>query len=296
MGRAKAEGRSRQEAPRHLAAESDDDRRDSEAARPSASTETKALAVAVRGGTQCSEWAQRRMGSGLQGAISARQPAVLLPADSIGLTSRSILAIEALDGTDEEQARAVFEEAFATYGLPVVIRTDNGTPFASAAALAGLTRLSAYWLRLGIRHERTEPAHPEQNGCHERMHRTLKAETARPARSNLLQQQERFDEFRRQFNEERPHEALEMKRPMEVYRPSERRLPQPLPELAYPLHDDVLIVGRGGHVRLPERPSNLPVVRPRAPGSRATRRDRWALARDLRVARPWTLQSARWKL
>jgi len=173
------------------------------------------------------------------------------PLTATDLHSRLILAVEALDATDEEQARAVFEEVFATYGLPSVIRTDNGTPFASAAALAGLTRLSAYWLRLGIRHERTEPAHPEQNGCHERMHRTLKAETTRPARSNLLQQQERFDEFQREFNEERPHEALEMKRPAEVYRSSERPLPQPLPELTYPLHDDVLTVGRSGHIRLP---------------------------------------------
>jgi putative transposase len=173
------------------------------------------------------------------------------PLTATDLHSRLILAVEALDGTDEEQAREVFEETFTKYGLPSVIRTDNGTPFASAGALAGLTRLSAYWLRLGIRHERTEPAHPEQNGCHERMHRTLKAETTRPARNNLLQQQERFDEFQREFNEERPHDALEMKRPAEIYRPSERRLPRPLPEPAYPLHDDVLTVSRAGHIRLP---------------------------------------------
>ncbi len=173
------------------------------------------------------------------------------PLTTTDLHSRLILTIEALDGTDEEQAREVFDEAFTTYGLPSVIRTDNGTPFASAGGLAGLTRLSAYWLRLGIRHERTEPAHPEQNGCHERMHRTLKAETTRPARKNLLQQQERFDEFRREFNEDRPHDALDMKRPLEVYHPSERRLLKPLPGLEYPLHDDVLTVGRGGHIRLP---------------------------------------------
>ena len=173
------------------------------------------------------------------------------PLTASDLQSRFILGIEALDGTDEEQAQAVFEELFTTYGLPSVIRSDNGTPFASAAALAGLTRLSAYWLRLGIQHQRTEPAHPEQNGSHERMHRTLKAETTRPARSNLMQQQERFDEFRQVFNEERPHEALEMKRPAEVYRPSERQLPSPLPELLYPLHDDVLTVNRSGHIRLP---------------------------------------------
>jgi hypothetical protein len=82
------------------------------------------------------------------------------------------------------------------------------------------------------------------------MHRTLKAETTRPARPNSLQQQERFDEFRKEFNERRPHEALGMKRPAEVYRPSERRIPTPLPEPSYPLHDDVLVVGRGGHIRV----------------------------------------------
>jgi transposase InsO family protein len=173
------------------------------------------------------------------------------PLTATDLHSRFILAIDALDSTDEEQARVAFEDAFAKYGLPLVIRTDNGSPFASAHGLAGLTRLSAFWLRLGIKHERTEPAHPEQNGQHERMHRTLKAETTRPARSNLMQQQERFDDFRQEFNEQRPHEALAMKRPAEVYCSSNRQLPKPLPELNYPLHDDAVTVGRGGHIRLP---------------------------------------------
>jgi transposase InsO family protein len=172
------------------------------------------------------------------------------PLTASDLCSRYLLVTEALDGTDEESAREVFEQTFSEYGLPEVIRTDNGTPFASQG-LAGLTKLSAWWLRLGIKHQRTEPAHPEQNGCHERMHRTLKAETTRPAGSNSLQQQERFDAFRREFNEERPHEALDMQRPAQVYRSSERRLPAPLPELTYPLHDDVLEVTRQGHIRLP---------------------------------------------
>lgn len=172
------------------------------------------------------------------------------PLTASDLCSRYLLVTEALDGTDEASAREVFEQAFDEYGLPEVIRTDNGTPFASQG-LAGLTKLSAWWLRLGIKHQRTEPAHPEQNGCHERMHRTLKAETTRPAGRNSLQQQERFDAFRREFNEERPHEALDMQRPAQVYKPSERRRPIPLPELGYPLHDDVLEVSRGGHIRLP---------------------------------------------
>src|SRR5262252_3931497 len=91
--------------------------------------------------------------------------------------------------------------------------------------LANLMRLSAYWLRLGIELERIRPAHPEENGQHERMHRTLKFETTRPPRTNLLQQQERFDEFVEEFNNERPHEALAMKRPAQVYKPSPRDLP-----------------------------------------------------------------------
>jgi transposase InsO family protein len=172
------------------------------------------------------------------------------PLTTSDLCSRYLLTTEALDSTDEASAREVFEQTFREYGLPVVIRSDNGTPFASKG-LAGLTKLSAWWHRLGIKHQRTEPAHPEQNGSHERMHRTLKAETTRPARHNSLQQQERFDEFRKEFNEERPHEALEMKRPAEVYRPSERQYPATLPELTYPLHDDVLVVNGAGHIRLP---------------------------------------------
>jgi putative transposase len=176
------------------------------------------------------------------------------PLTATDLHSRFILAVEALDATDEEQARAVFENVFSTYGLPRVLRTDNGSPFASQG-LAGLTRLSAFWMRLGIRHERTQPAHPEQNGCHERMHRTLKAETTRPACNTALQQQERFDDFREQFNDVRPHEALDMKRPSDLYHTSERAFLRPLPELAYPFHDDTLVVQNGGHVRLPRRRS-----------------------------------------
>jgi transposase InsO family protein len=172
------------------------------------------------------------------------------PLTASDLFSRFVLAIEGLDGTDEEQARAVFEDIFRKYGLPLVLRTDNGPPFASQG-LAGLTRLSAWWLRLGVRHERIAPGHPEQNGQHERMHRTLKAETTRPARANVMQQQERFDEFRNEFNEKRPHEAIDMKRPADVYRPSPRPAPAELPELHYPLHDDTLVVTRCGHLRLP---------------------------------------------
>jgi transposase InsO family protein len=172
------------------------------------------------------------------------------PLTASDLASRFLVALEALEGTDEEGAREGFSAAFREYGLPSVIRTDNGSPFASQA-LANLTRLSAWWLRLGIKHERIEPGHPEQNGQHERMHRTLKAETTRPAGKNFLQQQERFDGFREEYNTERPHEALGDRPPARVYEASTRPFPEKLSEPTYPLHDDVLLVGKGGHIRLP---------------------------------------------
>jgi hypothetical protein len=107
-----------------------------------------------------------------------------------------------------------------------------------------------FWIRLDIQLERIRPAHPEENGRHERMHRTLKQDTTRPARANLLQQQERFDEFVEEFNGERPHEALDMKRPVDVYTPSKRPYPRVLPELVYPTHDDTIPVGPSGCIRL----------------------------------------------
>jgi transposase InsO family protein len=161
--------------------------------------------------------------------------------------SRFILCCEGMAAISDEEARDMCEETFRTYGLPAVMRSDNGVPFASTG-LAGLTKLSAYWLRLGIVPERIRPAHPEENGRHERMHRTLKSETTRPARANLLQQQERFDDFVDEFNNVRPHEALAMKRPADVFQNSSRRHPERLPDLAYPTHDDVVVVNRAGQV------------------------------------------------
>src|SRR2546421_3792047 len=165
------------------------------------------------------------------------------------LHSRFLIACTALEGTAAVPALWAFTEAFREYGLPRVIRTDNGCPFASSG-MSGLTILSARWLRLGIRHERIEPAHPEQNGQHERMHLTLKRETTRPAGANLLQQQERFDTFRREFNEERPHEALGQSTPASHYKRSERTHPEELPDLVYPLHDLTRVVNASGVVSL----------------------------------------------
>jgi transposase InsO family protein len=161
--------------------------------------------------------------------------------------SRYILACEGMAAISDDAAREVCEEIFREWGLPSVIRSDNGPPFASTG-FCGLTRLSAYLLRLGIQLERIRPAHPEENGRHERMHRTLKAETTRPARANLLQQQERFDAWVHEFNHARPHEALEMKRPAEVHVRSARTPPTSLPELEYPTHDDVVRVTRSGQI------------------------------------------------
>ncbi len=135
--------------------------------------------------------------------------------------SRYLLRVQTMTETRHEPVRALFEATFRQYGLPGAIRTDNGTPFASHG-IAGLSRLSAWWLKLGIVPERIEPGQPQQNGRHERMHLTLKQETASPPQRNLRRQQEAFDHFREEFNQERPHEALGQKCPTEVYVPSGR--------------------------------------------------------------------------
>jgi len=166
--------------------------------------------------------------------------------------SRYILGCEGMAAISDESAREVCEELFRANGLPIAMRSDNGVPFASAG-LAGLTKLSVYWMRLGVVCERTRPGHPQDNGRHERMHRTLKLDTARPPRYNLLQQQERFDEFVDEFNHERPHEALDMKRPAHVYERSARSYPSLLPEPTYPAHDDAIRVQCDGHMSLRRR-------------------------------------------
>lgn len=163
--------------------------------------------------------------------------------------SRMILACEALESTSSDPAQLVFERTFRKYGLPKAIRTDNGTPFASRSVL-GLSRLSVTWLRRGIWPERIKPAHPEQNGQHERMHRDLKREATRPAARTLLAQQERFDAFVEEYNTERPHEALSQARPVSVYRRSDTVYSEPIPALEYP-HDDVVRRVRDGEIRLP---------------------------------------------
>ncbi len=150
--------------------------------------------------------------------------------------SRYLLGCEGLEDTKGSGAKSAIRAVFEEFGLPDAMRTDNGSPFASAG-LFGLSQLSVWWMRLGIELQRIEPGHPEQNGRHERMHLTLKQETTRPAGRGLLEQQQRFDEFRDEFNDERPHEALKMKPPKAAYKKSKRPFPKVLPELRYPLHD-----------------------------------------------------------
>jgi putative transposase len=173
--------------------------------------------------------------------------------------SRYLLTCEALSTTREAYAFAVFERAFKDFGLPRAIRTDNGVPFASAHALYGLSKLSVWWLRLGVGLERIRPGHPEQNGRHERMHLTLKQQATKPAVANLLQQQARFDAFVRQYNHERPHQALAMKVPADLYSPSHRPY-RGLSELDYPLHDWASTVTTCGRICFRRRKVNLSQV------------------------------------
>ncbi len=163
--------------------------------------------------------------------------------------SRYLISCEALESVKTSMSFPVFEEAFREYGLPRAIRTDNGVPFSSSCGLFGWSTLSVWWLRLGIQIERIRPGHPEENGRHERIHRTLKAESTKPSANSILQQQERFDGFVSEYNKERPHEALKMKTPNEVYKPSIRKY-KGLPDLHYPLHDDERVVNKRGYLIL----------------------------------------------
>src|SRR5271170_8148408 len=156
-------------------------------------------------------------------------------------SSRYLLCCEGLQSTREQFAFSLFERAFKDYGLPRVIRSDNGVPFASNSTFFGLSKLSVWWLRLGIGIERIKPGNPQQNGRHERMHLTLKKETTKPAGKNFLQQQAKFDDFIQCYNHERPHQALHMQYPGELFTPSPRPY-QGLREVAYPFHDRTITI------------------------------------------------------
>jgi hypothetical protein len=170
--------------------------------------------------------------------------------------SRYLLACRGLDSTATGSARSVFEGIFRSYGLPDRIRTDNGPPFATCA-LGRLSALSVWWIKLGITPELIQPAHPEQNGRHERMHRTLKAEATRPAAATARGQQRRFDHFQREYNDERPHEALAQVPPAQHYQPSPRPYARALRAPEYPRHYETRYVSTNGGIRWHHRWVNV---------------------------------------
>jgi transposase InsO family protein len=175
-----------------------------------------------------------------KGWFRTRDGARIDPFTMTDAHSRFLLRCQIVDKTDTASVQAICEAAFREFGLPRAIRSDNGAPFASAA-VGGLSRLALYWMKLGILHERIKPGHPEQNGRHERMHRTLKQETANPPEANPRRQQQAFQHFLEQYNQQRPHEALDMKTPAAVYTTSPRPHPDRIPEPEY--DSNVLVRG-----------------------------------------------------
>jgi len=167
--------------------------------------------------------------------------------------SRFVIGTTALNSTASLPVEIAFTRHFQEYGLPRVIRSDNGVPFASPSALGRLSKLSVWWISLGIRPERIEPGEPQQNGTHERMHKTLKADATRPPSSSLTEQQLRFDRFRREYNDERPHESLDQETPASRYSPSPRVFPSSLPETIYPAHFEVRVVTQSGAINFRAR-------------------------------------------
>jgi putative transposase len=162
--------------------------------------------------------------------------------------SRYLLACQAENSTALAGVRHAMVATFREHGLPQALRTDNGTPFVGHG-LSGLTALSVWWIKLGIRHQRIQKGRPDQNGSHERMHRTLKAEATRPPEASLAPQQCRFDGFRREFNDERPHEALDQYTPSSIYRGSTRPYPESLLTPEYPAHYERRKIDGNGHFK-----------------------------------------------
>jgi transposase InsO family protein len=187
-------------------------------------------------------------GMDFKGQFRTRNGVYCYPFTVTDLRSRYLLGCDGYLSTEGEGPRKSLERIFREHGLPEAMRSDNGTPFASTG-IARLTRLGVWLVSLGVTRQLIEPGRPDQNGKHERMHRTLKDRTTRPPAANLKRQQTVFDEFQREFNEERPHEALGMKRPAEVYVPSRRPYPERIAAVEYPGHFEVRRVSRNGGVR-----------------------------------------------
>jgi len=163
--------------------------------------------------------------------------------------SRKLLVCRGLPSVRTEGAKPVFRRLFREVGLPEAIRTDNGAPFASTG-IHGLCELSVWWMQLGIVHQRIRPASPQENGQHERMHKDLKRETARPPAANLASQQRKFDRFRKRYNDERPHDGIDGALPCERWAPSPRRYPERIVPPEYPSHLEVRRVSAAGTFRL----------------------------------------------
>ena len=183
-----------------------------------------------------------------KGQFRTRDGRYCYPVTIADAYSRYLLACQALSSIRTEEARPVFERLFREIGLPEAIHTDNGSPF-SSTGLHGLCALSVWWIRLGIRHHLSRPGKPQDNGAHERMHRTLKQATARPPEANLRAQQGRFDAFRQEFNQIRPHEALGGKPPARLWTPSSRPYPKAIPQPNYPGHYETRRVSNAGCIR-----------------------------------------------
>lgn len=166
--------------------------------------------------------------------------------------TRYLLACHGVLSTQTVTAKPIFERAFREYGLPLAIRTDNGVPFATQA-IHGLSYLNVWWMRLGILHQRSRPGCPQDNGAHERMHRTLKRQAIKPVRASCTAQQRNFNAFRHEYNEERPHERLNQQTPASQYRSSARSYPERLSALEYPAHFLVKKITTGGTFRFQHR-------------------------------------------
>ena len=204
--------------------------------------------AARSGGVQASTAANTVWAVDFKGWFRTRDGQRCDPLTITDIYSRYLLRCQLVARPAEASVRPLFEATFREYGLPERIRSDNGPPFASIGA-GGLSRLAVWWIRLGIRPERIAPGHPEQNGEHERMHRTLKAETTRPAAATPRAQQGVFDRFRRLYNGERPHEALGQVPPATWYTPSLRPYPDRLPPLEYPETAAVRRVRHNGEIK-----------------------------------------------
>jgi putative transposase len=191
--------------------------------------------------------------------------------------SRYLLACQGLPNTCYEHARAVFERIFYQYGLPQAIRIDNGAPFASTA-FGGLSRLSAWWVRLGIRPERIEKGKPNQNGRHERMHRSLKDGAINPARFSIKAQQIAFEQYRQEYNNIRSHESLKNQVPADVYRSSNRPIPGKLADIVYPADFKVRKVRYKGDIKWQGQKFYLSQILAKQPiGFKQTTENRWRI-------------------